>query len=69
LSVRVRVDLELCQGHAVCREEAPEVFEVVERAGAYDQVKLLDEHPPEKLRPKVEAAARHCPNRVIRVEG
>jgi ferredoxin len=65
--VRVRVDLELCQGHALCREEAPEVFEVIERAGAYDQVELLDEHPPESLRAKVEAAARHCPNRVIRI--
>jgi ferredoxin len=31
-------------------------------------VSLLDERPPEKLRAKVEAAARHCPNRVIRVE-
>jgi ferredoxin len=67
--MRVRVDLELCQGHGVCHEEAPEVFEVSERAGAYDQVKLLDETPPEALRKKVEAAARHCPNRVIRVEG
>lgn len=66
--MRVRVDLELCQGHALCREEAPEVFDVIERAGAYDQMKLLDEHPPETLRAKVEAAARHCPNRVIRIE-
>jgi ferredoxin len=65
--MRVRVDLELCQGHALCREEAPEVFDVVERAGAYDQVKLLQEHPPEALRSKVEAAARHCPNRVIQI--
>jgi len=63
----VRVDLELCQGHALCHEEAPEVFEVVERAGAYDQVKLLQEQPPEALRAKVEAAARHCPNRVIQI--
>ena len=52
----------------MCREEAPEVFAVAERPGEYDQVRLLDEHPPETLRAKVEAAARHCPNRVIRVE-
>jgi ferredoxin len=69
LNVRVRVDHELCQGHALCREEAPEVFDVIERAGAYDQVKLLQEEPPERLRPKLEAAVRHCPNRVIRIEG
>jgi ferredoxin len=66
--VRVRVDLELCQGHALCHEEAPEVFEVIERPGAYDQVKLVQENPPEALRKKVEAAVRHCPNRVIRIE-
>jgi ferredoxin len=67
--MRVKVDLELCQGHALCQEEAPEVFRVVERPGTYDQVSLLDEHPPEPLRAKVEAAVRHCPNRVIRIEG
>jgi ferredoxin len=67
--VRVRVDFELCQGHALCREEAPEVFDVAERPGAYDQVRLLQETPPDSLRKKVESAARHCPNRVIRIEG
>ena len=66
--MRVVVDLELCQGHALCQEEAPEVFRVVERPGAYDQVSLLDESPPEALRKQVEAAVRHCPNRVIRIE-
>ena len=49
--MRVRVDLELCQGHALCHEEAPEVFEVIERPGTYDQVKLLQEEPPEELLP------------------
>jgi len=66
--VRVKVDRELCQGHALCQEEAPEVFRVNERPGEYDQVELLQERPPEALRAKVEAAARFCPNRVIRVE-
>jgi ferredoxin len=66
--MRVKVDLELCQGHALCQEEAPEVFRVRERAGAYDQVSLLQERPPESLRAKVESAVRHCPNRVIRIE-
>jgi ferredoxin len=66
--MRVKVDLELCQGNRLCEEEAPEVFRVKERRGAYDQVELLDEHPPEALRAKVEAAARYCPNRVISLE-
>lgn len=66
--MRVKVDLELCQGNRLCEEEAPEVFRVKERRGAYDQVELLDERPPEALRAKVEAAARYCPNRVISIE-
>ena len=66
--MRVKVDLALCQGHALCQEEAPEVFRVRERPGEYDQVELLQENPPARLRAKVEAAARHCPNRVIRIE-
>ena len=66
--MRVKLDLELCQGHAVCQEEAPEVFRVRERAGDYDRVELLLEEPPEALRGKVEAAARYCPNRVISIE-
>ena len=67
--MRVHVDLELCQGHGLCQEEAPEVFRVIERRGAYDQVEVLVEEPAEALRKQVEAAARHCPNRVIRIEG
>ena len=65
--MRVRVDLELCQGHGLCQEEAPEVFRVVDRPGAYAQVQLLIEEPPEELREKVLAAARYCPNRVITI--
>lgn len=65
--MRVKLDLELCQGHALCQEEAPQVFRVVERQGEYDQVELLMEEPPEALRREVEAAARYCPNRVITI--
>jgi ferredoxin len=66
--MRVKVDLELCQGNRMCEEEAPEVFRVVERRGAYDQVEVILERPPESLRAKVEAAARFCPNRVISID-
>ena len=66
--MRVKVDRELCQGNRVCEEEAPEVFRVVERRGTYDQVEVILERPPERLRAKVEAAARYCPNRVISIE-
>ena len=65
--MRIEVDLGLCQGHGICAEEAPEVFRVVERPGAYDHVELIVESPEQGLREKVEAAARYCPNRVLRL--
>lgn len=67
-AVRVVVDLELCQGHAVCQEEAPEVFRVVDRPGTYARVELIQSNPPETLGEKVAAAVRYCPNRVIAIE-
>jgi sterol 14-demethylase len=66
--MRVRVDLDLCQGHGLCQEEAPEIFRVVDRPGAYARVELILEQPPEELRQKALAAARYCPNRVITIE-
>jgi ferredoxin len=66
--LRVRVDLDLCQGHGLCQEEAPEVFRVVDRPGEYPQVEVILEEPPGSLRDKLRAAERFCPNRVITVE-
>jgi ferredoxin len=65
--MRVKVDLELCQGHAICQLEAPEIFRVVDRPGDYPRVEVILEAPPESLRAKAEAAARYCPNRVITI--
>jgi ferredoxin len=67
LIMRVVVDLDLCQGHAVCQGEAPEIFRVVDRPGDYARVEVILERPPEDLRPQAEAAARYCPNRVITI--
>ena len=63
--MRIRVDRDLCQGHAVCKEEAPEVFDV--DAGE-NQVVVLDEQPAEDLRAKVQAAVKYCPTRALRLE-
>ena len=65
--MRVVVDLERCQGPAVCQGEAPEVFRGVDRPGSYARVELIQAEPPEELRGKVEAAVLYCPNRVISI--
>ena len=67
VTMRVVVDLDLCQGHAVCQGEAPEIFRVVDQPGQYALVEVILERPPEELRPQAEAAARYCPNRVITI--
>lgn len=67
--MRIKVDLDLCQGHSVCIEECPEVFAVQDQQGGYPQVVVLMEEPPESLRSSVMNAVRGCPNRVISVDG
>lgn len=62
--MRVVVDRDLCQGHAACEEEAPEVFRVPKGA---DSVVLLLPEPPESLREKVQAAVKYCPTRALRI--
>jgi len=61
---RVAVDLDLCQGHAVCVSECPEVFRIDPET---KQVVILDPTPPEVLRPMVDAAIRHCPTHALKV--
>jgi ferredoxin len=63
--VKVVVDRDLCQGHAMCVLEAPEVFEV-RRGDA--QVTLLTEVPDESLRAAVQNAVRYCPNAALSIE-
>ncbi len=64
--MRVIVDLDLCEGNALCMKAAPEVFEV----GDDDRARVLLERPSEALRAKVELAVRRCPRQAIRlVEG
>jgi sterol 14-demethylase len=65
---RVCVDLDLCQGHAVCVNEAPEVFDLERSEGGEDKVVLRMESPTAALREKVESAVRHCPTRALRIE-
>ncbi len=61
---RVSVDLDLCQGHAVCAGEVPEVF----RVEGLGKVTLLDATPDAALSTRLEAAASYCPSRTIQIE-
>ena len=63
--MRIKVDFDLCQGHGVCRNEAPEVFGVDPER---QQVVVKDERPPERLCEKVRAAVRFCPTFALSIE-
>ena len=63
--MRIHVDFGLCQGHGVCKEEAPAVFDVDEREG---RAILLAAEPPESEREAVRLAVRYCPTRALRIE-
>ena len=65
MSFRVVADLDLCQGHQMCRGEAPDVFAFDEDA---DRVVVLQEHPDENLRPQVAAAVQYCPAMALALE-
>ena len=62
--MRVVVNFDLCQSHALCTDAAPEVF-AIDKDG-FLQVKI--EQPDERLRAKVERAARECPTGAISIE-
>jgi ferredoxin len=62
--VRVVVDYDLCESNAVCMGIAPDIFEVRDDDNLY----VLDEHPDESKRAKVEEAVRRCPKQAISIE-
>ncbi|WP_280241417.1 ferredoxin [Nocardia abscessus] len=61
--MRIRADLDLCQGHAVCQAEAPEVFTVPKRG----RVEILDHTPNGELEPAVANAIRYCPTQALSI--
>lgn len=62
--MRIEADLDLCQGHAMCELEAPDVFEVPRKG----KVRVLDPEPDEGHRAEVAAAVRYCPTQALRME-
>lgn len=60
---RVEVDLDLCQGHAMCALEAPDYFRVPKRG----TVEILDTAPPDEARIDIERAVESCPTRALSI--
>lgn len=63
MSVRIVVDRDLCQGHAACQVEAPEIFAVPKRG----QVEVLVERPSSAQRAAVTDAVTYCPTRALSI--
>jgi ferredoxin len=61
--MRIEVDLDLCQGHAMCEMEAPDVFSVPRKG----KVSVTDPAPPESSRAAVRAAVAYCPTQALRL--
>jgi ferredoxin len=61
MGFRIEVDLDLCQGHAMCELEAPGYFRVPKRG----KVEILDPEPPEDARDEVQNAVDMCPTQAL----
>ena len=61
--MRVDADRERCEGHGLCADVAPEVFELDDDA----VVVVLHEQVPPALERKAEAGARVCPVAALRI--
>jgi ferredoxin len=57
----VEVELDLCQGHAMCALEAPDFFRVPKRG----TVEILEAEPPEDARAEIQRAVESCPTRAL----
>ncbi|UUO02574.1 ferredoxin [Mycolicibacterium novocastrense] len=61
---RVEVDLDLCQGHAMCELEAPDYFTVPKRG----KVEILDPEPPYDARDEIQNAVDMCPTQALAIK-
>lgn len=61
---RIIIDRELCQGHATCMAEAPELFKV----DAAGNLTVLQENPPLDLLAKARQAEKYCPSKAIKID-
>ncbi|WSE58823.1 ferredoxin [Mycolicibacterium sp. ND9-15] len=61
---RVEVDLDLCQGHAMCELEAPDYFRVPKRG----KVEILNPEPPDDARDEIQNAVDMCPTQALTIK-
>ncbi|MGO4446930.1 ferredoxin [Mycobacterium sp. 2YAF39] len=64
MGFKVGVDIDLCQGHAMCELEAPDYFSVPKRG----QVEILKDTGPEEDRDEVQNAVDMCPTQALFIE-
>ncbi len=64
MSLQVVVDEVLCQGHAVCESEAPEVFRVPKQG----TVEILIATPSATQLEGVREAVKYCPTHAIQLK-
>jgi len=63
-SLRIVLDRDVCQGHAVCVEEAPEVFYLADDG----KVAVRTDRPAPEQAHAVRQAAKYCPQKTISLE-
>ena len=63
--MKVVIDWGLCQGHANCTGDAPDIFHVDDDG----KLQVLQWEPPEDQRANLELAVRYCPTGAIKIEG
>ena len=63
MSLRVRIDYELCEANGVCVRLAPEVFQLDDD----DRLRLKRERPAAMLRSRVAEAVRRCPKQALAI--
>ena len=64
--MKVKVNYDRCEGHAVCVGLAPSVFAIDDDD---EQVRVIDATPDESVQANVVLAARRCPTGAITVTG
>ncbi|BCO49679.1 ferredoxin [Mycobacterium paraintracellulare] len=66
MTMKVRIETGLCEGHGQCVSAAPQVFDM---ADSDEIAHVVLESPPESMRGEVEFAQKLCPTKAVIVDG